>query len=320
MPLPSLKQLQYLVALYDHQHFGHAADSCNVTQSTLSAGLKELEATLGLQLVERTRRMVVFTPVGVHVVHQAQDLLQRAENLSLVSKNGLNPLGGQVRLSLIPTIAPFVLPRMLGVLREVYPQLEFQFHEEMSHEGCAGLSKGARDCMLIALPYDCGNFEYAALFEDPIVVAVREDDPLAKEAVIDPVDLPAERLLLLQEGHCLRDHALSACQRSGQSPRSAPSASIPTLIQLVNEGFGITLLPQMAVAAGLTSGTRIVTRPLAGDDAKRIIALAWRPNCPRTREFTVLSAKMREILQSAWTIPPRAISPVESSVRKNQSA
>jgi LysR family hydrogen peroxide-inducible transcriptional activator len=290
--LPSLKQLQYLVALHEHQHFGRAAEACNVTQSTLSSGLKELEATLRMRLVERTQRVVAFTPLGVGVVRRAQELLLQARELTRL---GSAPLSGVLRLSIIPTVAPFLLPRILPALREIHPELEFQIHEEMSHEGCAGLSSGTRDCMLLALPYDCGEFEYAPLFDDPILVALRADDPLARARVIDPLDLPEERLLLLHGGHCLRDQALKACQRTGHGPKSPPGASIHTLIQLVDAGLGISLLPQMALDAGVAMGTSVVARPLAGEANRRGISLAWRRNSPRAEGFATLAMAIREM-------------------------
>jgi LysR family hydrogen peroxide-inducible transcriptional activator len=268
MELPSLRQLQYLIALHDHQHFGRAADACNVTQSTLSSGLKELEATLDMRLVERTRRVVVFTPVGVSVAHRAREILLRTRELSLL---GSAPLAGVLQMSVIPTIAPFLLPCILNKVREEHPELEVQVHEEMSHEGCANLSNGRSDCLLLALPYNCGDFEVVTLFQDPIVVAMRADDPLSAANAIDPDDLVQDKLLLLHEGHCLRDHALKACRRPDQGPRAAPGASIHTLVQLVNAGMGVTLLPQMAVDAGVVARTEVVTRPLTGDEAWRTV-------------------------------------------------
>ncbi|MBV8682527.1 MAG: hydrogen peroxide-inducible genes activator [Caulobacteraceae bacterium] len=292
MELPSLRQLQYLVSLHEHQHFGRAADASHVTQSTLSAGLKELETILRMRLVERTRRVVVFTPVGLSVVHRARELLLRARELALL---GTAPLAGGLRVSIIPTIAPFLLPRILNKVRELHPELEIEVHEEMSHEGCANLSNGTRDCMLLALPYDCGEFECTPLFEDPIVVAARADDPLVSAPTIDPLELPEEKLLLLHEGHCLRDHALKACRRADRGARSAPGASIHTLVQLVHAGMGVTLLPKMAVDAGVTAGTDVVTRPLAGEDARRVVCLAWRRNSPRAEGLARLALTIRDI-------------------------
>ncbi len=311
MGLPSLKQLQYLAALYEHQHFGRAAAACNVSQSTLSAGLKELEAVLRARLVERTRRVTVFTPLGVRVVRRAQALLLQANELSMLAQMSVAPLIGTLRLSIIPTVAPFLLPRILPAIRQTYPGLEFLIHEEMSHEGCAALASGARDGMILALPYECGDFDYAPLLDDPIVVAMRGDDPLAAMNRIEAAALPDERLLLLAEGHCLRDHALRACERPDVRARSAPGASIHTLVRLVEAGMGVALLPQMAVEGGATAGAQVVVRALAGEEARRTIVLAWRRNSPRSEDFALLAEKISEIC--ADPLPP-ALAPAQAPV------
>jgi LysR family transcriptional regulator, hydrogen peroxide-inducible genes activator len=294
--LPSLKQLQYFVALYEHKHFGRAAAACHVTQSTLSAGLKELESALDTRLVERTPRMVLFTPMGVRLVRHAQDLLVRARELATIAHAGVVPLSGRLRLSLIPTIAPFLLPSLLPALRREHPALELVVHEEMSRDGCAGLSSGAREAMILALPYDCGDFDYAPLFEDPIMVAMASDEPLARRAVIAAADLPQDRLLLLQEGHCLRDHALRACGRSEGAGGSPAAGSIHTLVRLVEAGMGVALLPQMAVDAGVLAGAQVAVRPLVGVTAHRSIALAWRRNSPHAEDCAVLARTLRKVM------------------------
>ena len=247
---------------------------------------------LGMRLVERTRRIVVFTPVGVSVAHRARELLLRARDLALL---GSAPLAGALHVSVIPTIAPFLLPLILSKMRDLHPELELQIHEEMSREGCANLSSGRSDCLILALPYDCEEFECATLFEDPIVVAMRSDAPLAGASAIDSLDLPQDKLLLLHEGHCLRDHALKACLRADLGPRSGAGASIHTLVQLVNAGMGMTLLPQMAVDAGVLAGTDVVTRPLIGGDAQRVICLAWRRNSPRAEGLARFALAIRDI-------------------------
>lgn len=263
-----------------------------MTQSTLSAGLKELEAVLDMNLVERTRRVVVFTPVGVGVVRRAQELLVRAREIAHLE---VASLAGALRLSVIPTIAPFLLSRILTGVCRLHPELELQVHEETSPEGCAGLSSGTRDCTLLALPYDCGEFEYATIFEDPIVVAARFDDPLAGPAQINPQDLPDDRLLFLQDGHCLRDHALKACRRPDPRSNSPSGASIYTLIQLVDAGRGVALVPQLAVECGILTGTDVVTRPLAGQEAQRVVAMAWRRHSPRAEGYARLALSIRQI-------------------------
>jgi LysR family hydrogen peroxide-inducible transcriptional activator len=283
--------------LHAHQHFGRAADACNVTQSTLSAGLKELEMVLGVRLVERTRRVIVFTATGLGVVRRAEDLLQQARDLSAVRHIGPEPLAGAIRLSITPTVAPFLLPRILGSIRRTYPALEFVVHEEVSQAGFAGLSSGARDCMILARRDDGGDFEYGALFEDPIMVAMRSDDPIAQRSSIRPEDLSSDRLFLPHEVGGLLDSARLAGHRLDDGPKAAPSASIHTLVQLVNAGMGAMLLPQMAVESGVTAGTEVVTRPLAGPPARRVIALAWRRNSPLREGFTRLAGKIRELYQ-----------------------
>jgi len=272
-----------------------------VGQSTLSSGLKELEAVLGMRLVERTRRMVVFTPAGVSVAHRARELLLRARELALLAST---PLAGVLQVSVIPTIAPFLLPRILSKMRELHPELELEVHEEMSRDGCANLANGRSDCLILALPYDCGDFEYATLFEDPIVVAMRADHPLARSTAIDSLNLPHDKLLLLHEGHCLRDHVLKACLRADLGPRSGRGASIHTLVQLVNAGMGVTLLPQMAVDAGVVAGTEVVTRPLIGGDAGRTVCLAWRRNSPRAEGLARFAVTIRTICEGRGSERP----------------
>ncbi|MFT4251727.1 MAG: LysR substrate-binding domain-containing protein, partial [Caulobacter sp.] len=198
-------------------------------------------------------------------------------------------------LSNIPTIAPFLLPRVLPALARACPRLEIQLHEEVTHQGCEALARGGRDCMLLALPYPTDGLEHAALFDDPIVVALRQDEPLAFRSEISPADLPAERMLLLDEGHCLRDQALSACERPDLDRRSMHGASIHTLVQLIDAGMGISLIPGMAMEAGVAERTAVAARPLAAPEARRTIALAWRRGSPRAEEFALLADKIRGI-------------------------
>jgi LysR family hydrogen peroxide-inducible transcriptional activator len=295
MALPSFTQLRYLVALYEHRHFGRAAESCNVSQPTLSVGLKELEATLGLQLVERDRRAIAFTPTGVNVVHRAEDLLARARALSRL---GAPSPSGALRLSIIPTIAPFLLPRIFPGVRHAHPALAFEIHEEMSREGCAALSTGARDCMILALPWDCSEFDHATLFEDPIMVVARPDDPLAQQSSVDPRDLMEKPILLLHEGHCLREHALRACGRHAHEPAPPAGASIQTLIHLVNADLGVALVPELAIDAGVTAGLDVVTRPLTGRKARRTVCVAWRRDSPRADDMAALTSTLRRFCAS----------------------
>lgn len=292
--LPTLKQLQYLVALHEHGHFGRAADSCFVSQSTLSAGLRELESLLGVVLVERTRRVVRFTPLGNQVVAKAHRLLREAEELSeLVQSHGA-PLAGELRMSVIPTIAPFLLPRILPRLRKERPQLKLFLREEPSAAAIESLHHGRADCVLLALPYATGEVETEILFKDELLVAFPKDDPRDPPALITANMIDENRLLLLEDGHCLKEHALAACNRPEmRASATMIGTSLHTLVQMVDNGLGLTMLPQMAIDAGILNDTQIVARPLKADHAWRDIALVWRRNSPRAEEFRMLAKELR---------------------------
>jgi LysR family transcriptional regulator, hydrogen peroxide-inducible genes activator len=292
--LPTLKQLQYLVALHEHGHFGRAAEACFVSQSTLSAGLRELESLLGVSLVERTRRVVRFTALGDQVVAKAHRLLREAEELSaLVQAHGA-PLSGELRMSVIPTIAPFLLPRILPRLRAERPQLKLFLREEPSTAAIESLHHGRADCVLLALPFSTGEVEMEHLFDDQLLIAFPKDDPRDPPATIAPALIDENRLLLLEDGHCLKDHALAACERPALRTNSAMiGTSLHTLVQMVDNGLGLTLLPQMAIDAGILNGTQIAVRPLESNHAVRQIALVWRKNSPRGEEFRLLAQELR---------------------------
>ncbi|MEA3013894.1 MAG: LysR family transcriptional regulator, hydrogen peroxide-inducible s activator [Sphingomonadales bacterium] len=292
--LPTLKQLQYLVALETHGHFGRAAEACFVTQSTLSAGIKELETLVGITLVERTRRVVRFTPLGIRVAEKARRILRETEELTDMVRASGKPLAGDLRLGVIPTIAPFLLPTLLPRLRAQWPDLKLYLREETSQSACDALHRGQLDCVLLALPYACGDVEKADLFEDRFMVAF---PPGAADGLPDTVDAAAideTRLLLLEDGHCLKDHALSACNRPELRAEAAIlGTSLHTLVQMVDNGLGTTLVPEMAVSAGILEGTRVVVRRLDADHPSRRIALVWRKGSPREKEFRMLADALK---------------------------
>ncbi|WP_174274512.1 hydrogen peroxide-inducible genes activator [Sphingomonas bacterium] len=293
--LPTLKQLQYLVALRDFGHFGRAASACFVTQSTLSAGLRELESLLGIMLVERTRRVVRFTPLGERLADKAQRVLREAEELAALAKAAGKPLSGELRLGVIPTIAPFLLPRVLARLREEWPDLKLYLREETSGAACESLHRGQVDCVLLALPYACGDVDYADLFRDPLYVAFPPDRAKALPARIRPESIAPSELLLLEDGHCLKEHALGACNRPElRAEASMMGTSLHTLVQMVENGLGVTMLPEMALKAGLLDHTNVVARPLAAEHAARQISLIWRSGSPREKEFRLLAEALRK--------------------------
>lgn len=301
--LPTLKQLQYLVALHDQGHFGRAADACFVTQSTLSAGLRELESLIGITLVERTRRVVRFTPTGDRIAEKARRVLREAEELADLARAAGKPLSGEMRMSVIPTIAPFLLPRILPSIRRERPELKLFLREEPSAAACESLHRGTADCVLLALPYGCGEVDHEALFDDRLFVAVPSDDDDAPLPRIAPEAIDPDRLLLLEDGHCLRDHALAACNRPElRAQATMLGTSLHTLVQMVDNGLGVTMLPEMALQAGILEHTNVVARPLASEHAARQIALLWRKGSPREKDFRLLA----ELLRKAGAQPQRA--------------
>jgi LysR family hydrogen peroxide-inducible transcriptional activator len=295
--LPTIKQLQYLVALRQHGHFGKAADACYVTQSTLSAGLRELETSLGVVLVERTRRVVRFTALGEKVADRAVRVLREAEGLGEVARAEGRPLHGELRLGVIPTIAPFLLPAMLPELRKQWPSLKLYLREETSQAACEALHRGQLDCVLLALPFACGEVEAAPLFDDPLFVAFpRGEAPTALAVEVAAID--ENRLLLLEDGHCLKDHALSACNRPELRAHAAMlGTSLHTLVQMVDNGLGVTFVPGMAIDAGILDGTAVDARPLRSELGYRQIALIWRRSTPRDSEFRMLAAALQQIMR-----------------------
>ena len=293
-PLPSLKQLQYLVALAQQLNFTRAAESCFVTQSTLSAGIKELESVLGTQLVERDRQTVLMTPTGIDVADRARaiiaatcDLVERAAQTRL-------PMSGPLRLGVIPTVAPFLLPDSLRLLRERYPDLRLALREDMTAKLLLRIDDGQLDFALIALPYETGNFLVETLFDDELRVVARYDDTLVQAKMLKATMAQSDRLLLLEEGHCLRQHALAACgQPLRQSARGIEATSLLTLVQMVDSGLGVALVPEMAVKGGLTRSPTLVSLPLSPPPT-RTIALVARRSTSRLADLAALAEVIRQ--------------------------
>ncbi|GHF11326.1 LysR family transcriptional regulator [Kordiimonas sediminis] len=293
---PTFKQLKYLVMLHKTLHFGKAAEMSHVTQSTLSAGIQELENLLGLQLVERTKRSVMFTDIGNKIVSRAQNILNEIEDLTDLAATAKNPLFGTLRMGIIPTIAPFLLPRIMPALGKSLPNLEFHLREDKSQTLCDMMRAGELDVILFALPFDCGDVSEMPLFEDPFYAAF----PLGANAPehLTSSRLDKERLLLLEEGHCLRDHALSACRLVGKNAREELSGtSLHTIIQMVANGAGVTLLPGMAVDAGITAGVDVKIVPFEGISPTRTIGLVWRKSSPRAETFKAVGNCIKDVME-----------------------
>ncbi|PLX35507.1 MAG: LysR family transcriptional regulator, partial [Hyphomicrobiales bacterium] len=263
--LPTLKQLRYLVALADHGHFGRAAEACFVTQSTLSSGIQELEALLGAPLAERTRRTVMLTPLGERMVKHAHDLLRMAEDMVDLAHKQQGIQSGEIRLGVIPTIGPYALPAALPRIKAAYPDMKLYLLEDQTARLLNQLRKGGLDAVLLALPYPMEGVDTQVIAEDKFQLACPPDHRLAGRSSIADDDLASEPLMLLADGHCLREHALAACHLEGRAKMEGFEAtSLQTLVQMVASGLGLTLLPQLAIDAGLTAGLDIALVPLSG--------------------------------------------------------
>lgn len=298
MFLPSMRQLQYLLAVVELRHFGKAAERCFVTQSTLSVGIQELEAQLGAQLLERTKRKVAPTPLGLELAERARQILEIAAQMAELAQSDRTPLVGTLRLGVIPTIGPFLLPKVLPGIRERYARLELFLIEDQTARLIERLDSGELDCAILALPYELGKLEHQTFWKESFWVAIPKKNPLSKGGPIPAIDLPADQLLLLEEGHCFRDHALSACHRSGLHKRAAfQGTSLYTLIEMVAGGQGITFLPEMAIDSAIVKQSDISLRPLAEQGTHREIGLVWRSTYHRKKDMALLAACMGELLK-----------------------
>ncbi len=286
----TLRQLHYLVTLADRLNFTRAAEACFVTQSTLSAGLKELEDTLGARMVERDRQNVLMTPLGSDIARRARLILAAADDLMEVAAEAQAPMSGILRLGVIPTIAPFLLPVVLSSLRKTYPALRLAIREDLTINLLARLEAGQLDMALIALPFDTGTLLVRHLFEDTLWIVGRKGEADLRAKQVDITPALTDRMLLLEEGHCLREHALYACgMGASKSAQGVEATSLLTLVQMVESGFGVGLVPEMAVKSGLTKSPALVARPLARPSPARTIALITRRSTSRLTDFATLA-------------------------------
>ena len=293
--LPSLRQLGYFVALAKELNFTRAAQACFVGKSTLSAGLKELEDALGIHLVERDRQNVSITPIGLEVLERAKLILAASEDLVEYAGATGKPMTATIRLGVIPTIAPFLLPTVLPEIRRRFPELKVTLREDLTANLLSRLAEHKLDFSLIALPYDVDGLLVQELFDDHFWLVAKEGDPALKGKEVTLPAKMAERLLLLEEGHCLREHSLQACKRADiRKAEGLEATSLLTLLQMVESGLGIALLPGMAVKSSLLNNSELVAKELAAPAPKRVIALVARPSTAHTQEFNALADCIRE--------------------------
>jgi len=297
--LPTLRQLQYLKLLAEHASFSRAAESAHVSQPALSAGVQELEKILGGPVVERTRGNIQLTAIGAEAVRRGEDVLARTEDLVEAARNAGKPLSGRFRLGVIPTVAPFLLPAKLPGVKTAWPALRLFIREDLTPRLVGGLKSGQLDAAVIALPYSAPGIDHAHIGDDEILAAAPVGHALAGTGPIPAGSLRAEDLILLEDGHCLRDHVLNSCgvspSRTLAKEESFAATSLPTLVQMVGSGLGLTFLPAMAIEAGLIGNTPVTIRPLAEGHPSREIVVAWRAGSSRSTEGRLLAATLRQI-------------------------
>ncbi len=287
----NLRDLKYLVAVAEHRHFGRAAEACHVSQPTLSTQIRKLEEFLGVTLIERNNRQVLLTPVGERIIAQAAKVLREADELVKMAQQARDPYGGQFRLGIIPTVAPYLLPRILPLIREQFPDLEIQLVEAQTAVITRELRAGQLDAIILALPVEDDGVVTVPLYAEPFYVAVSPRHPFFGRNSIAPEELEDAEVLLLEDGHCLRDQALDVCKSSGAVENTNFSAtSIETLRHMVSADIGITLMPELAMEEG-APGIRYV--PFEGKPPYRTIGMVWRTTTTREE----LLAKLSELLQ-----------------------
>jgi len=291
--LPTLRQLEYVVAIADESSFGAAAAHCHVSQPGLSAQVAEVERLLGVRIFERGRRGVFVTAAGEEVVRRARALVAAARELVDFARKSTRPLVGLLRVGVIPTIAPYLLPASLPAVRREYPELRLMLREEKTDVLLSLLARGRIDAALLALDSSYPGLESEPLFDDEFLLAMAPGHALARKKQVTEQDLHAERILLLEDGHCLRDQALAVCERAGADENADFRAtSLATMVQMVAGGDGVTLLPAIAVPAMAAAGTGIVVRPFKAPAPSRKLGLVWRRGSSRSEEMRLLARSL----------------------------
>jgi LysR family transcriptional regulator, hydrogen peroxide-inducible genes activator len=298
--LPTLRQLQFLTALHAHGGFVRAAEAIGVTQPTLSSGIKELEATLGVTLVDRSRPGAVLTAAGEEAADRAAAALSAVEALVQAMRGADAPLTGRFVLGAIPTIAPFLLPRALPLLRQKFPALQLILKEDQTARLLEQVRARSIDAAILALPYEAGGIETASIGEDEFLLAAPDGHPLLARIGLTPEDVDSGELLLLEDGHCLRDHALKVCRfASGRANAAYAATSLHTLLQMVGGDMGVTLAPRLATEGGAAAGAAVRLRSFAPPVIGRTIGIAWRAGGPRRADALMLAEALAALMPGA---------------------
>jgi len=299
----NFRSMQYFVKLAELKHFSKAAKACFVSQPTLSTQIRKLEEELGVSLVERAPRKVMLTPIGEDIAHRARHILRDIENIKIAARRSKDPATGTIRLGIFPTLAPYLLPHVIPGIRRHYPELGLQLAEEKTEDILRMLDQGRLDAGLLALPVEEHGMDIEVLFEEPFVTAIPASHPLSDKKVIRLKDLEGEELLLLEEGHCLRQHALAVCELAGAHERvDFHATSMETLRQMVAANAGVTLMPVLSIKPPIPSTPNIALRPFAEPAPSRTIALVWRSSSP-------LGDFLREFAESLKVKPVSLLEP-----------
>jgi LysR family hydrogen peroxide-inducible transcriptional activator len=296
----NLRDLKYIIAVAETHHFGRAAERCFVSQPTLSGQIKKLEEELGVAIFERTNRSVEVTPVGEAILAHARQMMEQADVIHQLAQAHQDPLAGPLRIGAIPTLSPYLLPLILRPLQKQHPQMKLVLSEELTDTLLQRLRQHEIDAALLATPVDEPDLDTLPLFDEPFWVAFPRKHPFYAKDGITLRDVEQENLLLLAEGHCLAQQAMDLChikQRQAQGDMADLRAtSLETLIQLVGAGFGVTLVPALAMRGSWTSGSGVVAQPLTSTKASRRVSLVFRHSFPRSAALQALAAVIRDHL------------------------
>jgi LysR family hydrogen peroxide-inducible transcriptional activator len=312
----NLRDLRYLVALADHRHFGRAAEACFVSQPTLSTQIRKIEDELGVALVERAPRKVMLTEAGIEIAKRARGILNEVEQIRSIARRSVDPEAGSLRLGIFPTLGPYLLPHVVAPLRQRFPRMELLLTEEKTELLLQQLHEGRIDAAVLALPLHEDQLHAELLFEEPFVLAVPVDHPLASVGRLRLQDIAHERLLLLDEGHCLRDQALDVCALAGASEKDGFRAtSLETLRQMVSAGVGVTLLPMLAVQPPVPRSETLKLIAFSDSNPRRQLALVWRKSSANGAFLNAVAEVLRA-LPPALLKPPRESGTASKPVRK----
>ena len=294
----TLRQLRYLTALAQHRHFGRAAEACAVTQPALSMQIRDLEKELGVELVERRSGEAALTEIGSEVARRAERVLAGSRDLVDFARHRSRTLSGRLRLGIIPTLAPYVLPKVLPDLQANYPDLIIELRETQTKVLLNELAGGDLDAVMLALPLPDAEIESIRLFDDAFLLAVPANDPLPRNARVNPREIDQQKLILLEEGHCLRDQALAYCATARhEMPLSLGATSLATVMQMVASGYGVTLVPEVAIDVEVRD-ERVKLLRFTSPEPGRTVGLAWRRTSPRKTDFFALGQLVTQVLET----------------------